>query len=59
MAMAQMGNSLATMPWIPRGVQYLAAPIGGAFVALFALEALADIFRTPADKLGAMTQSEG
>ncbi len=59
MAMAQMGNNLATLPWLPRGVQYLAVPIGGAFVALFALETLADILRTPAEKLGAMTQSEG
>ncbi len=59
MAMAQMGNSLATMPWLPRGVQYLSVPIGGAFVVLFTLEAIVDIIRTPAAKLGAMTQSEG
>lgn len=59
MAEAQMGAALATMPWLTRGVVYMAVPVGGAFITLFALETLVDIWRTPAEALGAMTQSEG
>lgn len=59
MAMAQMSAALATMPFLTRGMVYMAVPVGGAFVALFALETLADILRTPAERLGAMTQPEG
>ncbi len=59
MAEAQMGAALATMPFLTRGMVYMAVPVGGAFVALFTLEMLVDIVRTPAEKLGAMTQSEG
>ncbi len=59
MAEAQMGAALATMPFLSRGMVYMAVPVGGAFVALFVLETLADILRTPAERLGSMTQSEG
>lgn len=59
MAEAQMGAALATMPWLTRGMVYMAVPLGGGFITLFALETLAEILRTPAEELGAMTQSEG
>ena len=59
MAITQMDAMLATIDWLPRGMVYMAAPLGGCFIVLFALETLVDIIRTPAEKLGAMTQSEG
>ena len=40
-------------------VVYLSLPVAGGFIALFALENLVAILRTPADRLGAQTQSEG
>ncbi len=59
MADAQMQAMLATIPWMPRGMVYMAVPISGCFITLFAIEILVDVIRTPAEKLGAMTQTEG
>jgi TRAP-type C4-dicarboxylate transport system permease small subunit len=38
---------------------YLSLPVAGCFITLFALENLFTILRTPADLIGAQTQSEG
>ncbi len=59
MAEAQLGAALATMPLITRGMVYMAVPVSGGFVSLFTLETLVAIWKTPAEALGAMTQSEG
>jgi TRAP-type C4-dicarboxylate transport system permease small subunit len=34
-------------------------PIAGVLIILFALENIVEIIRTPAEKLGAQTKSEG
>lgn len=59
LASVQMSQQLPTMPWISRGVVYAAVPIAGVFIFMFTLENLVEILRTPAEKLGAQTQSEG
>ncbi|HRR33777.1 MAG TPA: TRAP transporter small permease [Kiritimatiellia bacterium] len=59
LAMAQMGQELPTLRPLTRGMVYLSLPVAGGFIALFALENLVAILRTPADRLGAQTQSEG
>ncbi len=59
LSMAQMGQELPTLRPLTRGMVYLSLPVAGCFIALFALENLAAILRTPADQLGAQTQSEG
>jgi len=58
LAMGQMGQQLPTLP-ISRGMVYMAVPLGGVFMILFALENLVSIIKTPADQLGAQTKSEG
>ena len=55
----QWGQKLATMPRLTQGQVYLAIPVAGVFILLFALENLVAIIRTPAAELGAQTQSEG
>jgi TRAP-type C4-dicarboxylate transport system permease small subunit len=47
------------MPWMTKGAVYSAIPIAGLFVLLFSIENLILIIRTPADQIGAQTQSEG
>ena len=59
LAMGQMGQQLPTLPWLSRGLVYLAIPLGGVFMLLFAIENLIEIAKTPADRLGAQTKSEG
>lgn len=59
LAMGQMTQKLPTMPWLTRGHVYLAIPLGGMFIILFAIENLVSIIKTPADQLGAQTKSEG
>ncbi len=59
LAMGQMSQQLPTMPWMSRGMVYLCIPLGGCFMLLFALENLIEIFKTPAEQLGAQTKSEG
>ena len=59
LAMAQMGQELPTLRPLTRGMVYLSLPVAGGFIALFALENLVAILKTPADRLGAQTQSEG
>ena len=59
LAMGQMGQQLPTLPWLSRGQVYLAIPLGGLFMLLFAIENLIEIAKTPADRLGAQTKSEG
>jgi TRAP-type C4-dicarboxylate transport system permease small subunit len=59
LAMGQMGQQLPTLPWVSRGLVYLAIPLGGVFMLLFAIENLIEIAKTPADRLGAQTKSEG
>ena len=55
----QMGQPLPTMPWLTRGMVYISMPVGGVLIVLFALENMIGIIRTPAEKLGAQTKSEG
>ncbi|MEI7900698.1 MAG: TRAP transporter small permease [bacterium] len=57
LAMGQMGQQLPTLP-LTRGMVYLALPLGGVFMILFALENLISIIMTPAELLGAQTKSE-
>ena len=57
LAMGQMGQQLPTLP-ISRGMVYFALPLGGVLICLFALENLVEIFKTPAELLGAQTKSE-
>ena len=59
LAMAQMGQELPTLRPLTRGMVYLSLPVAGFFIVLFAAENLVAILRTPADQLGAQTQSEG
>lgn len=59
LALSQMSQKLPTMPWMTRGHVYLAIPLGGLFMILFAVENLLSILKTPADQLGAQTKSEG
>jgi TRAP-type C4-dicarboxylate transport system permease small subunit len=59
LAMAQMGQELPTLRPLTRGMVYLSLPVAGFFITLFALENLIAILRTPADQIGAQTQSEG
>lgn len=58
LAAGQMGQQLPALP-IARGVVYVSMPIGGVLIILFALENMIEIIRTPAEKLGAQTKSEG
>jgi len=58
LAMGQMGQQLPALP-IARGMVYISMPIGGVLIILFALENMIEIIRTPAEKLGAQTKSEG
>jgi TRAP-type C4-dicarboxylate transport system permease small subunit len=58
LAMEQMGQQLPALP-IKRGMVYISMPIAGVCIILFALENVAAIIRTPAEKLGAQTKSEG
>ena len=57
--MAQMGQELPTLRPLTRGMVYLSLPVAGCFITLFALENLIAILRTPAEQIGAQTQSEG
>ena len=57
LAMGQMGQQLPTLP-LTRGMVYMALPLGGIFMLLFALENVVSIIKTPADQLGAQTKSE-
>ncbi len=57
LAMGQMGQQLPTLP-ISRGLVYISIPLGGVLICLFALENLVEIFKTPAELLGAQTKSE-
>ncbi|MDD4622776.1 MAG: TRAP transporter small permease subunit, partial [Kiritimatiellae bacterium] len=59
LAMGQMGQKLPTMPWMTRGMVYLSIPLGGVFILLFAVENMITLIQTPADKIGALTKSEG
>ncbi len=59
LSMGQMGQPLPTMPWLTRGMVYISMPVGGVLIILFALENLAEMIGTPAEKLGAQTKSEG
>ncbi len=59
MAVGQMGQQLPTMPWMSRGMVYMAVPLGGIFIILFAIETMLSIIQTPAENLGALTKSEG
>jgi len=59
LARAQWGQVLPTMPWMSKGSVYAAIPIAGVFILMFALENLVTIIRTPAEKIGAQTQTEG
>ena len=59
LTLAQMGQVLPTMPWLSRGMVYAAIPVSGVFILLFTIENLVVILKTPAEKLGAQTQSEG
>lgn len=59
LARAQLGQQLPTMPWLSRGIVYASIPLSGFFIVLFSVENFIDILRTPADQLGAQTQSEG
>ncbi len=58
LAMGQMGQQLPALP-IKRGLVYISMPIAGVLIILFALENIVEIIRTPAEKLGAQTKSEG
>jgi len=59
LARAQWTQALPTMPWITKGIVYSAIPVSGLFILLFSLENLMSIIRTPAERIGAQTQSEG
>lgn len=59
LASAQFGQQLPTMPWLTRGAVYASIPVSGLFIVLFSAENFLEILRTPAEKLGAQTQSEG
>jgi len=59
LALAQMGQQLPTMPWLSRGMVYAAIPVAGVFILMFTFENLIVILKTPAEKLGSQTQSEG
>lgn len=58
LAMSQMGQQLPTLP-ISRGLVYISIPLGGVLICLFAVENLVEIFKTPAESLGAQTKAEG
>jgi len=58
LAMGQMGQQLPALP-IKRGLVYISMPIAGVLIILFAMENIVEIIRTPAEKLGAQTKSEG
>ncbi|MBP5320566.1 MAG: TRAP transporter small permease [Kiritimatiellae bacterium] len=59
LATGQLSQELPTMRWMSRGEVYFSLPVAGFFILLFTLEHLVTVLRTPADKLGGMTQSEG
>lgn len=59
LALSQMSQQLSTIPFLTRGTVYASMPIAGVFICLFTVEAIIDIIRTPAEALGAQTQSEG
>ncbi|MDD4102924.1 MAG: TRAP transporter small permease [Kiritimatiellae bacterium] len=59
LAMGQMAQKLPTMPWMTRGMVYLSIPLAGVFILLFAVESMITLIQTPADKIGALTKSEG
>lgn len=59
LAKAQMPQVLSTIPYLTRGMVYASMPISGVFICLFAIESIFDIIQTPAEQLGAQTQSEG
>lgn len=57
-ASGQITQQLSSIP-LTRGMVYASMPISGLFICLFSIESIIDILRTPAEKLGAQTQSEG
>lgn len=59
LAMGQMQQELPTLHPLTRGMVYLALPLSGVFILLFALESLVTILRTPASDLGVQKGSEG
>ena len=59
LAQGQWTQQLPTMPWLTKGIVYTAIPVAGFFILLFSLENLVSVIRTPTDKGGAQTQSEG
>ena len=59
LSMAQMEQELATMPCLTRGQVYVSLPLAGIFILMFSIENLVEIIKTPAEKLGVQTQSEG
>ncbi len=52
LAMSQMTQELPTMRWLSRGQVYLALPIAGVFIIMFAVEALVEIWRKPPEEVG-------
>ncbi len=59
LAAAQMGQKLATMSFMNRGIVYLTFPISGLFIALFSLENMFDLIKTPAVNQDAIERAEG
>lgn len=59
LAAAQMGQKLATMSFMNRGIVYLAFPISGIFIALFSLENMLDLIKKPAINQDATEGAEG
>ncbi len=58
-AHGQITQDLTTVPFLTRGMVYASMPISGFFICLFSIESIIEILRTPAEELGAQTQSEG
>lgn len=58
LSMAQISQELPTLRPLTRGMVYMALPLAGLFILLFTVENLITLIRTPADQIGAQTQSE-
>ena len=59
LAIGQMGQKLATMSFMTRGMVYLAFPVSGLFITLFSVENMLDIFKTPAGAVSSSSEEEG
>lgn len=59
LAIGQMGQKLATMNFMSRGIVYLALPVSGLLIILFSVENMLDIIKAPVGSSNAESEAEG